>query len=78
VTSRMPRRILLGIECCGCITLVDCEPSRMNEAEERSIIRRIRDGGSTAYVDSLDEARAMPHFMPMKCPHDPKGWEETR
>lgn len=65
---------LLGVQSCGCITLIDCEPDRMSAPTQKAVARIIRDGGQIIRA-SVEEARAMPHFFPMECPHDPKGWE---
>lgn len=64
---------LIGVQSCGCITLVDCsdEPGRETQKEVAEIVAR---GGAVERV-ALEEAKLRPDFFPSECPHDPQGWE---
>lgn len=64
---------IVGIHACGCITFANSRPDDLHRDDEREIVRFIREGGQVVRT-TVGEARARPHFLVSKCPHDPPGW----
>lgn len=64
---------IVGVQSCGCVTYAHSRPDDLNRKDERELARLIREGGQVIRT-TVGEARAMPHFLPDKCPHTPKGW----
>lgn len=64
---------IFGVQSCGCITLW-CTARDVDNQTEKSLARIIAEGGTVQRGD-LDDVRDKPEFLPLDCPHDPKGWE---
>jgi hypothetical protein len=64
---------IIGVQSCGCITFALAREAPSKD-DEKALMRIVREGGSVVHT-TVDAARAMPHFLPVECPHDPKGWE---
>lgn len=68
---------IIGVQRCGCITLIDCEPDPLGRQTEKALARIVRNGGQ-AVRTTTEEARQRPYFLQSVCPHDPKGWEPVK
>ena len=68
---------LVGIQKCGCITYVNTRPEHLDRTDEKAIARIVRNGGRIDRM-GVDDIRSDPHFLPVECPHMPKGWTYQR
>lgn len=72
---------IFGVQSCGCITLAIVRPDEqeLSAKEQREQDRRfgqiIREGGEI--LRTTVAAKLDPNFLPVECPHDPKGWEPS-
>lgn len=66
--------VLLGVQRCGCITLVETETDAPDRTTRAALARIVSQGGEVRRM-SLASARATGCFLPSECPHNPKGWE---
>lgn len=67
---------VIGMQSCGCITYANAAPEHMDNSDAKALARVIREGGQVIRT-TVDEARAMPHFLLGECPHTPRGWTPT-
>lgn len=70
-----PSDSLIGRHACGCITYWNGRPDDIDRASAKRIAEFIREGGEMVRVN-LDDVRDDPNFIPLECPHTPKGWEK--
>ncbi len=73
----MSRDALIGRWPCGCITYANARPDDLDREDARELALIIRKGGEVLRT-TVDEAKVMPHFLVLECPHDPKGWERQQ
>lgn len=59
---------------CGCIPVVDAAPEHMTAKDKKLLAGYVVDEGAEIIRGTVDEIRAMPFFLPVECPHEPKGW----
>lgn len=69
----MSHPAVIGMESCGCITYAHANPEEIHRNDARALMRIVRAGGQVIHT-TVEEAKAMPHFLEAKCPHEPKGW----
>jgi hypothetical protein len=68
-------RAIIGVQSCGCVTLAIARPARQLDRETQAEIAQIIQSGGKVVTTTVDDARALPNFLPSKCPHKPKGWK---
>lgn len=68
------RPCIIGVQSCGCITYANSMPDDLMASDRKTIEKIIRNGGSILHT-TVEDAHSRPYFMPMECPHDPKGWQ---
>lgn len=64
---------IIGRWSCGCITYANTRPTELDRESRKEIADIVARGGEIVRT-TVEEARQMPHFLPMECPHEPKGW----
>ncbi len=63
----------IGVESCGCVTAATVIRPGNEKATARFVAQIVADGASVERV-MVAQAKSRPDFLPVECPHDPKGW----
>lgn len=70
---------VIAVEKCGCVTMAHVvrDGRKPSKTFEKDMLDVVRNGGSIVNT-TVGEAKSREHFLPVTCPHTPKGWEPIR
>lgn len=65
---------VIGIQKCGCVTLaIVCVDDVLDQWGQDAVMQVVNEGGRIERT-TVAGARRRKHFLPVECPHSPKGW----
>jgi hypothetical protein len=65
---------IIAVQKCGCVTMATVVRGDLDRTQREWINDAVMDGASIIHTTS-GKARRRKNFLPVECPHDPKGWE---